>query len=54
MDWQTIVVGIIGLAAVGALLRWLWRLLTGRTRGACDGCASGECPGCRDCSEKQA
>ena len=36
MDWQTVIVWTIGLAALGIAARWFYRALTGRNRICCD------------------
>ena len=33
-----------GIAAAAAVVRWLWRLVCGRSRGGCASCASTQCP----------
>ena len=44
MDWQDYVVTAIMIAAAAAVVRWLWRLVCGRSRGGCASCANTQCP----------
>lgn len=44
MDWQDYVVTAIMIAAAAAAVRWLWRLVCGRSWGGCASCASTQCP----------
>jgi hypothetical protein len=44
MDWQTVIVWTIGLAALGIAARWFYRALTGRNRSGCAACNETVCP----------